>query len=1179
MKELKLNPKQIEAINADKNSVVSAGAGSGKTTVLSERFSRLVLEKKFGVDEILTLTFTKKATVEMSSRIYKTLEENAPDKAADFYKANIRTLDGYCNYVAKMGAHLYGISPDFAQDDSIIDQIKQSALPFLLEHRNNPAIKEMVKTKSFDNIASELLVNPVISISTVAEPIDYKKCLINQSIAISKAWNDYSIKAAEEVEHLHSEFMELQGNSAKFMDKLTEIFDEEVIPVSPELTVDQVMKGDYSKILKFQKYLDNFSSGNLSLPGGKSTTYNTAKEFVYLIREQNEILRSIVNFVYGIPFIYDLLPLLEEFQEKANNLKRSTGRLSFKDISNLATCILRDYPDIRQVEKEKYKAIMIDEFQDNNEDQKDLLFMLSERLDRHEPGIPAVEDLCPDKLFFVGDEKQSIYIFRGADVSVFRGLSKDFSEGNISMSANHRSSQALIGAFNTIFGGIPYPYGTQSKAHCPSVFFSEDAGTGTQAPDYEPVYSKVTLSKKAEEEIKNCDSLEKIYAPKIHFALYEKGQEAKPLQLVEEEAEAEWVARKIKDLITGSQDRPAVKPEDIAILIRTYGCQPLYERTLLNHGIPYNSETLTGFFSDGPVNDIFAMLRICVYETDTLSYAQILRSPFVNLSVEETNGIMVLNHSPFAAEPSSVLCEESLERYNHAKEFYEELKKEGKTAPLTQLVTKIWYKFGYGYETKWNNTVKLYEKLYDYIFELARQGEEDCMSLAAFVDSLRSYQDLSSKMDGMDIPMKNVEGVHILTIHKSKGLEYPIVFLVHTQSGSMNDSNASPVFASKNYGITINTPTYPGYGEKSINFFYNQTKELEGKKSDAELRRVVYVALTRAEEELYITNGRYSKTDDAISKYASGHSVKSIFHVLEPSINYYLDHPDYFSPFTVESIHPYDRFNERTSAERKNTEKEKNSFIKDVQTQQFYSQDKIIPEEKIEDKYIRPSKLHQTDDETTPYIKVEENESTIPYFEINQIVKASIPSSERSKENPSPRFNFTHFGSIAHAYLEAAVKNESPNIPTKYFLGLENNHKNEKIVRSICEEMAAKFLKSKIGQEAFNSDFHKAEYDFRSRVCNKIIRGQIDLLYRTNEGKYVIVDYKTNISICPELYYNQLACYRQAVASMMNVENPEEIKCYLYYLRFGQLVDITSECSKVDIEKAVLEIDDFLDKE
>src|SRR5574344_1354551 len=129
---------QKKAIEVGINAVVSAGAGSGKTTVLSERYAHLITEKHYCVYEILTLTFTKKATVEMSDKIYKVLKQKAPEQASVFFNANIKTLDSYCNSVAKTGAHLYGITPDFTQDDDLINQqVYNMALPFILENRDN----------------------------------------------------------------------------------------------------------------------------------------------------------------------------------------------------------------------------------------------------------------------------------------------------------------------------------------------------------------------------------------------------------------------------------------------------------------------------------------------------------------------------------------------------------------------------------------------------------------------------------------------------------------------------------------------------------------------------------------------------------------------------------------------------------------------------------------------------------------------------------------------------------------------------------------------------------------------------------------------------------------------------------------------------------------------------------
>ena len=168
-KKEELDRAQQGAVDIRINAVVSAGAGSGKTKVLSKRFTDLLLkDKTCKVEQILTLTFTKKATVEMTGRIYGELSKTCPDKAKDFYKANIKTLDSYCSMVARQGSRFYGISPDFTIDDELIKRkINSLALPFILKNRDNAAIKALVATKDFAEIASQLFVNTIFEASSV----------------------------------------------------------------------------------------------------------------------------------------------------------------------------------------------------------------------------------------------------------------------------------------------------------------------------------------------------------------------------------------------------------------------------------------------------------------------------------------------------------------------------------------------------------------------------------------------------------------------------------------------------------------------------------------------------------------------------------------------------------------------------------------------------------------------------------------------------------------------------------------------------------------------------------------------------------------------------------------------------------------------------------------------------
>ncbi len=1123
MGEKKPTLSQQKAIDIDINAVVSAGAGSGKTSVLSKRFVHLVVDKKYKVEEILTLTFTKKATVEMYGRIYKALKEKAPESVTDFYKANIKTIDSYCASIAKQGCHFYGISPDFIEDEDAIQETAESmALPFILQHRDNKAIKALVQTKNFSTIANELFVTPLLEQSTVAEPIDFDDCNQKQKMEIIKSWNKEYKKACDLLHSLNGEFNTFEGNrNSTFIQNLRTALDQDW-PETTGLTEQKIENEDCQQELSFLTMMQGVTSLTLRTPKGCDEIKRLIKE----LRDTFSTLISLVQYVSGYGTIKAIIPLLKEFQDKILHAKRSSGILSYNDVSSLAKCILRDYPEIRQQEKQKFKAIMIDEFQDNNMMQRDLLFMIAEKQERKEKGVPSVNELSPDKLFFVGDEKQSIYRFRGADVSVFRGLSKDFAQGNLELKENFRSEKPLVRAFNTIFGGFSYPDNTEQTQ--PSVFF-KDTTDPVAIPEYEAVYHKVNYDEKKDDHNK-----EKL----IHVALYNKNQRAEEGKASDEEAEAIWVAKKIKDLLTPlpGQKKAKYNPSDIAILFRNYSLQPLYERMLLKEGVSYNCEVVTGFFNDGPVNDIFAMLKLCAYKTDSLSYATVLRSPFANLSFEETNAILVQNAEPFAADTTDILQPASSKRYEHAKSVYIELCNRSKTEQLTSLLTFLWYGAGYRYETMWNTTVSMYANLYDRMFELARQADEQTMSIATFVDNMRTYQDESQKLSNMDIPLEHEESIHILTIHKSKGLEFPVVFVCGTHKGSKRETNSSPVYCSKDFGISINTPPLKKFPESKENFFYAKVKNINAAMEGAELKRLLYVALTRAEKELYITgkyNGECKEAQIPTSLLSALSGVLS-FYKSEQSPN--------DKPFTFEEIPPMSRTEgSDNSSIRKNTKESKTSCIS--MAKELYDHANIIQMDIPDSPYLLPSSLEKRESKTTG----SESGVTVPYKEIDEIVLQS-----------GKHFGFDDFGTLAHYYLEQAIKNTHNSIPAKYLAGLENKAENINRIQKICEQMTQMFKESELGKQALNASWKKAEYAFRSRIRkenqNTIIKGTIDLVFK-NADTYTIVDYKTDSHIDPAVYYDQIACYKQAICQMTGCQE-QHVHCYLYYLRYGKAVSI-----------------------
>ena len=199
MADLQIDEYQQKAIDSNINTVVSAGAGSGKTRVLAERFLDLVLKRGCNVDEILTLTFTKKATVEMSSRIYQTLKKRAPEQAKNFFKASIKTIDSYCSGIAKMGAHNYGVSPNFTENKDFLEQkLTALALPFILQHKDNIAIKSLVNISHYQEVAKQLFVDPILFHSTIIHPHNFREDYKKQLQTVLVEWE----KTAAHIEGL-----------------------------------------------------------------------------------------------------------------------------------------------------------------------------------------------------------------------------------------------------------------------------------------------------------------------------------------------------------------------------------------------------------------------------------------------------------------------------------------------------------------------------------------------------------------------------------------------------------------------------------------------------------------------------------------------------------------------------------------------------------------------------------------------------------------------------------------------------------------------------------------------------------------------------------------------------------------------------------------------------------------
>ena len=1235
-----LNEEQKKAAFCGENAVVAAGAGSGKTFVLASRFAWLLTEKGYKVDEILTLTFTKKAASQMYSRIYALISEIAEtengEKAQkaktaldDFIHARIQTLDSYCASIARQCALRYGISPDFQIDKERCYNIAlEVSYPFLIANRHHPAVERLYSHNRPNDIVRDIFADVLYNYCLIDKPRDFLSDVKIQFSSLRIEWENYNNKInsiIREIEHDITEdynflpvlapIMENYKKNRIEMPGTREI--NEYLDLILNIPLDLVIEKSEShplikKIIKYMFFLNSVSS--VSLKGGKKSE-NPVKKNINLLREMTSAVSSLAVSCIQAGLICSVMSLFYELQKHYLAKKRAEGVLTFKDVASLSRTILAEQNDIRQSEKETFKAIMIDEFQDNNELQKDILFILAEKNGINGKGVPSYDDLCPGKLFFVGDEKQSVYLFRGADVSVFRRLKNEIKSRDLPLKINYRSSPDLIGAFNAIFGGCGFDSGGKAALHdFNSVFAPPD-----HLPLYEAGYTALESSGK-------CG--EKTIHRGLSLCILNKDNipenENKETLLSSDESEAGFVAEKIKTLLSRNY-----QPDDIAVLFRTRSHLYLYEKHLRSLGIPYTCEDINDLFYGGPVNDIMSVLRLAAHPMDKAAYAEMLRSPFAGLSIPGTAVCLSFvcgesgKHEPFDDFPIQCLEETDRAKYICGQKIYSSIRKKSETENISSLISELWYNEGYRYETEWNPQTGVYRELYDYLFHLASNADADNQELSSFTDSMISLRNSGGQLKDAEIPLEHSGAVHLMTIHKSKGLEFPVVFLCSCGNWGQSDK-CETVYFSEKAGIVFSPPPPPEYrsiSEKQCNFFWEQASGDIKQKKTAELRRLLYVGMTRAENELYITGSLNIKNEDGIDdfsvllkkysekkckkndNYIEGDSIinnNTFFGLLLPAITAHI--PDDglaagSSFFNIEEIkHLPQNYlkSDETSVSgarsgdqklRKNNKKSLKEFINNINP--FYENAEIIKTPFLKDNHLTPVQLkkitgdfyEEDTDDWQPEKNVRSrrhninNEySGIKSDDIFNKVDSILQRFSQNSEENTEKFNSGSFGTIAHICVEAHLNKEEPAIPSNISCLLTPSQMSTLLEAG--KELAERFIISPLGKIAESAGLRESEFSFRSLIKNNeggeiFINGTVDLFFEDAETIH-IVDFKTDSVEKPNEHTAQMACYFCAISSLFADPLKKQCRIWLYYLRTGHAVEMTEKVIKYNLEQKTL---------
>ncbi len=1034
---MKFSEQQERAIETKKNCIVAAGAGSGKTAVLSERFMRLVKEGSAHCDEILTITFTKKATAEMKSRIHKTLmEAGLSDELRRFSSASISTVDGFCSSIAKSDCQRYGLTSDFSIFDEIEleETTKKLARKFLNQQSSKRSVIRLVSCFGSSNSVKLLsslaksyfdFIHPINAQSHAEEVLSFCKNKFEQSSEM------------------------LQTCCETFISSLSE-FEKE----KPNIDI-------VKKMLICAEHNDFDELKKLKIDGRLGS--KEAKAIVNTIREKLE--DSLDEFVfYGQALnqeedVLELYELVSDFEKLFTSEKRRMGCLTFSDVMKLTIDILITNKTIRSKYKQKFKYIMIDEFQDDNKDYRDLLYLLSEKPEVSNDEVPDIQDLSPEKIFLVGDEKQSIYRFRGADVCVFKSLCDEI-DNVIELSTNYRSKKPLVDTFNRLFSRVMKNNGMKYEADF----------KGLDSDDEKAFQSKVIFHNF-------------LHPHRIDYSAY--GFECTtPVQ-----SEAYGIANLIKRMLDTDdflieKNGKTVRPSegDIAILLKSSTRQCDYEKALRLKGIGYSITESRSLFTEALFNDFYNLLQICIYSYDRTSLIAFLKSPFCRLTDREILSLDLDNLPQEYQRIIDSVCEKLA------------------SSSLTQTLDFIYYDLGYRNFLISNPANQVYCEHYDFLYALFSKFENSGKGLTQVLDYIRPLLGTTDKITELTTFREENDGVHIMTIHKSKGLGFPIVIVAGMQAGSSNnnvvninnDFNVLYFNCIENSNHSLSSPLYKGEKNHEMN------------QDEAELKRLFYVAATRACCHIVFSA---DISESEIKEDSKNSMVKMLVDAAgfdfktQKSANFEMDG----IPFDL--IDEHLTFSSQRMSEQKLNECE--SWYENCQSTDFNWKSQTVAVTSLVDE--------QTD-MTCQKLKSVNSDDII--------IKNNIQ---------------TDFGTLVHAFIENHIKKISePELKTSANL-------SEPEVLQITEDarkLANGFLNSKLYTKIKDYELYP-EREFFMKKDEIILNGKIDLL-AISENEAVVIDFKTDIIKDEKQHIKQLSYYRDAVSS---VYPDKEVKCYVFYLR------------------------------
>lgn len=852
----------------ERNILVSAAAGSGKTAVLVERIIQKITQDKVDIDKLLIVTFTNAAAAEMRERIRDAIEKKLEEEPEDIHlqrqftlvhNAQITTIDSFCLYVIRNYFYKIDLEPNFrVADEGELSLLRSDVLGKLLEAHYAAGEEAFLSfVAGYGSAKSDQAIQDMI--------------LKMYTYAQSYPWPDEWLVSCGQAYDLKEEAdMEQADWMKQFLDSLVTAVSDCGSQMREALNVCEEPDGPYmyADALKEDiRRLDAIrESGSYARFGEEINAY--AKAFPKLAAarkfegsvEKKELVQNIRNamkkeikdmrdkFFFKepeeifldmkktAPAVKMLVALTEEFASCFAAEKKRKNLVDFSDMEHFALKILVDQTTKEPTETADefaalFDEIMIDEYQDSNYVQETLLRAVSK------------ERFGQNNLFMVGDVKQSIYRFRLARPELFMEKFDTYATGTpgcerIDLQKNFRSRDEVLSGVNDIFykimcrdlGNVVYD---ENAALYPGADYPEDMDPAMFAMEV------LVADESGAEEMERVELETRMIASRIH-EMRKEGQT-------------------VTDKESGEL-RP-MEYRDIVILLRSVsGMADTFVKVLLEEGIPAFTTSRTGYFSTVEIQTVLNMLRVIDNPMQDIPLAAVLYSPVGGFSGEDLAKIRAVSGEKTFYEsiltydtmPEEETDQKLRERLRGFLAKLETFRKRVPYTPVHELITELLEETGY----------------LSYITALPA-GEQKCANVQMLIEQAIHYEDTSYKglfhfvryieklrkydvdYGEADIINENENAVRIMSIHKSKGLEFPVVFAAGMGKTFNTQDTRSRLILHPELGIgldcmdTVRRTKTPTLLKRTL---ARQTEE----ENLGEELRVLYVALTRAKEKLIL---------------------------------------------------------------------------------------------------------------------------------------------------------------------------------------------------------------------------------------------------------------------------------------------------------------------------------------